>query len=295
MSAVRLNVLITGAEGQLGTSLVETVPGGFALFAAARADLDICNAAAVARMFSELHPHVVINAAAYTAVDRAEWDREAAFRVNAEGPGVLARACYEGGCRLVHVSTDYVFDGAASRPYPPEHPRSPLNAYGESKAAGEEAVLDMLPEATIVRSAWVYSRHKGNFVSTMRSLIAERNQVEVVSDQVGTPTWTENLARVLWAFVARPVPGIFHYTDAGVASWYDFAVAIAEEGEAAGVLLPRARIEPVTTDVFPRPAPRPPYTVLDCGATHAHTGLAPEHWRRALRRMFASLPPRVRL
>jgi len=266
-----------------------TAPQAVAVVAPGRCELDVTDEPGIGAAMDAHRPDVVVNAAAYTAVDRAESDRDAAFRVNAEGARNLASACRARGIRFIHVSTDYVFDGSQSRRYAPDHPRAPLGVYGESKAEGEVAVEQCDPDATIVRTAWVYSRHPGNFVSTMRRLIAERDELTVVCDQIGAPTWTENLARVLWAFAAKPAPGIFHYTDAGVASWYDFAVAIAEEGEAAGLFAPRARILPVDSSAFPRPAPRPPFSVLDCAATHARTGIAPEHWRRALRRMLATL------
>ena len=284
-----MRVLVTGGGGQLARALTRTAPPQAVIFAPARAELDVVDVRSVAATFDAFAPTTVINTAAYTAVDQAESERAAAFRANADGPRNLADACRAQGARFVHVSTDYVFDGSASRPYPPEHPRSPRSVYGQSKAAGEAAVAEILPEATIVRTAWVYSRDGNNFVNTMRRLLAEREELTVVCDQVGAPTWADNLARVLWSFAARPAAGVFHYTDAGVASWYDFAIAVAEEGEAAGVLAPRANVLPVDTSAFPRPAPRPAFSVLDCRSTHAHTGIAPEHWRRALRRMLAEL------
>lgn len=284
-----MRVLVTGGGGQLARALTCAAPPEAAVFAPARTELDVADARSVAATLDAFAPTTVINTAAYTAVDQAETERGAAFRANADGPRNLAEACRAKGVRLVHVSTDYVFDGAASQPYTPDHPRSPRSVYGQSKAAGEEAVAEALPEATIVRTAWVYSRGGNNFVNTMLRLLAERDELTVVCDQVGAPTWAGNLARVLWCFAQHPASGLFHYTDAGVASWYDFAIAVAEEGEAAGVLAPRANVLPVDTSAFPRPAPRPAFSVLDCRSTHAHTGIAPEHWRRALRRMLGEL------
>ncbi len=286
-----MRVLITGGGGQLAGSLRETAPAQCDVLAPKRQELDICEPAQIDSVLSGFQPDVLINTAAYTAVDRAESDMNAAWRVNHIAPQTIARACRAAGIHLMHVSTDYVFDGNRSPPVPysPHDEISPLGVYGESKAAGEQAVLGDCPDALVMRTAWVYSRQGNNFVNTMLSLLSERDEVSVVKDQVGGPTWAGNLARVLWAFVDRPASGIFHYTDAGIASWYDLAVAVAEEGQAAGILSARARILPVETAAFPRPAPRPQFSVLDCQTTHAHTGFAPEHWRRALRRMFSAV------
>jgi dTDP-4-dehydrorhamnose reductase len=234
---------------------------------------------------------VVLNAAAYTAVDRAEEDSERAFAVNVLGAEHVARAAAQLGARVIHVSTDFVFDGLSSRPYRPDDAPHPCSAYGRSKLAGEAAVLSAARErAVVVRTAWLYSAHGGNFVKTILRLLAERDAVRVVADQIGTPTWASTLALVLWQLAARPdLRGVFHWTDAGVASWYDFAVAIREEALAAGVLAAAAPVVPIRTEDYPTPAQRPPFSVLDKTAIWDALGLEPRHWRCELRAMLAEL------
>ncbi len=283
-------VVVTGAGGQLGQELVRTAPAEITCLALDRARLDIGDAGAAAAVLESLRPAAVINAAAYTGVDSAESEAEAAFRANAEGPRLLAEACRSHGARLLHVSTDFVFDGASSRPYPPEAGTAPLGAYGRSKLAGETAVRSLLPAALIVRTGWVYSAFGGNFVKTMLRLMAERDELAVVADQVGTPTWANGLARALWRAVALPgLHGIYHWSDAGVCSWYDFAVAIWEEGRAAGLLRRPVKIRPIPASDYPTPARRPAYSVLDKQATWRDLGLEGVHWRQQLRTMLAEL------
>lgn len=281
-------VLITGAGGQLGRTLLQTAPAGIDCAGRTSAQLDISTGdprAALAASGAEL----VINAAAYTAVDKAETaeGRERAFAVNAAGAGALAEACAALGVRLLHVSTDFVFDGAAGRPYAPDAPARPLGAYGASKLEGEQRVAAALPEALILRTAWVYSGFGNNFVKTMLRLMAERDALNVVCDQVGSPTWTGTLAAVLWAFAARPqLSGIYHFTDAGVASWYDFAVAIQEEALALGLLSRAIPVLPIPSEDYPLPAQRPAFSVLDKRTTHRDLDHTPQHWRAALRQML---------
>jgi dTDP-4-dehydrorhamnose reductase len=282
-------VVVTGAGGQLGRELVACAPP-VELVALGRDALDIADAGAVLERLAALAPALVINAAAYTAVDRAEAEPELARQVNALGPANLARACHTLGARLIHVSTDFVFDGRASRPYRPDDATGPLGVYGQSKLEGEQALMEALPGALIVRTGWVYSRHGANFVKTMLRLMAERDALAVVCDQVGTPTWAAGLAAALWRFAAQPeLAGIYHWSDAGVCSWYDFAQAIAEEALALG-LLPRAiPLRPIPASDYPTPAQRPAYSVLDKGATWQALGVAGEHWRVQLRRMLNEL------
>jgi dTDP-4-dehydrorhamnose reductase len=282
--------LVTGAGGQLGRELVLTAPAGYQCRALQRCDLDIGDAAAVAAVLEREEPAVVINAAAYTAVDRAESEEPAALAANGAAPGILAGACAAHGVRLLHLSTDFVFDGRRSRPYPPDAEPGPLGAYGRSKLAGEAAVQSRLPAALILRTGWVYSRHGGNFVLTMLRLMAERDELTVVADQVGTPTWARGLALALWQFADRPaLGGIYHYSDAGVCSWYDFAVAIAEEALALALLPRLPRIVPVPSEAWPSPAPRPAFSVLDKASTWRDLDLEAVHWRRQLRRMLRDL------
>jgi dTDP-4-dehydrorhamnose reductase len=275
-------MLVAGAGGQLGRALVAAAPPGAVVAAPAEATFDILDAAAVAATIERERPDLLVNAAAWTAVDRAESEREAAYAVNATAAGGLAAAAAAAGARFVHVSTDFVFDGTAARPIPPEAEPNPLGVYGETKLAGDRAVLAAHPDALLVRTAWVYAAAGNNFVKTMLRLMAERPEVRVVADQIGTPTHAPGLARAIWALATAGATGIHHWTDAGVASWYDFAVAIQEEALAIGLLDRAVPVIPIRTDDFPTPARRPAYSVLDKSATWALTGPA-AHWRQELR------------
>lgn len=283
-----MKALVVGAGGQLGRELLARAPVGWHVEAAAREALDVTDAQATRRAVAACRPAVVVNAAGYTAVDRAESEREEAFAVNDVGAGNLARAAREAGARLLHVSTDFVFDGRAGCPYRPGDPANPLGTYGASKAAGERRVLDASGgDAIVVRTAWLYSAHGSNFVRTMLGLMATRDEVRVVADQVGTPTWAPTLADALWRLAALDgARGIFHCTDAGVASWYDLAVAIQEEALTLGVLDRTVPVRPVATREYPTPAARPAYSVLDKSDLWAATGETPAHWRVSLRRML---------
>lgn len=280
-----MKVLITGAKGQLGGVLQAEAPAGVDLVALDRAGLDLADSDAIASALDRHKPGLILNAAAYTAVDKAESEPALAEAVNAAAPGLLAAWAARAGARLVHVSTDFVFDGSRSRAYPPDAPVHPLGVYGASKAAGERAVQSALPEALIVRTAWIYGAGGRNFVATMLRLMRERGAVRVVADQIGTPTHARSLARALWALSAAGTRGIHHFTDAGAASWYDFAVAIAEEGLALGLLDAMAAVEPIATEDYPTPAVRPAFSMLDCGSAWAVTG-KPAHWRQELRMML---------
>ena len=278
--------LVTGAAGQLGTDVTAVLRMyGEDVVACDRNVLDITDPDSVQSALDDAQPRIVVNCAAYTRVDDAETDEEMAFCVNADGPDLLARWCYDSGARLVHVSTDYVFDGSATEPYVEDTPVAPRSAYGRSKAAGERAVLTSGAHAWIVRTAWVYGAEGPNFVKTMARLSRTHDTVKVVDDQIGAPTWSLHLARGLVALGAsEAMPGIYHCTNAGEASWFVFTRAIfAEMG------LDPARVEPTTTDAVPRPAPRPAYSVL----SHAKWDAAglPEmpHWRDALHEAFVAV------
>jgi dTDP-4-dehydrorhamnose reductase len=283
-----VKVLVTGASGQVGRALAETVPPGWQVSTPGRAELDITDPAALRRSLEQASPDIVINAAAYTAVDRAERESEAAYRVNAMGVEQLVQACAARSLRLVHFSTDFVFDGALSRPYLPDDRPAPQSAYGKSKLAGERAA-QTLAAALIVRTGWVYGAHGANFVKTMLRLMAEQEEVRVVADQVGTPTHAHSLAAASWSLIELGASGIHHFTDAGVASWYDFAVAIEEEALAIGLLQRRAKILPIATRDYPTPARRPSYSVLDKAGTWSLLGAPARHWRVELRAMLAEL------
>jgi dTDP-4-dehydrorhamnose reductase len=271
--------------------LLETRPDDIEAIACTHADLDIGTGDAVRDFVGRHRPDVIINAAAYTAVDKAESEPDVAQRINAEGAGHLAAAARNYDTRLIHISTDFVFDGAASVPYRPDAATHPLSVYGRTKRDGEQAVLDTLQEhAVIVRTAWVYAASGANFVRTMLRIMRANGAVRVVADQVGTPTAARFLAQALWAIAGNAqIRGIHHWTDAGVASWYDFAVAIAEEGAELGLLPPEIAVTPIGTSDYPTPARRPSYSVLDKRSL-APYGLSPVHWRKRLRAVLKETP-----
>jgi dTDP-4-dehydrorhamnose reductase len=279
-----MKVLITGASGQVGRALIEAAPAGVSVLARSHAELDITDADAVRGALEQARPEVIINTAAYTAVDRAESEPELARLANADGPRNLAAAARQTDARLLHLSTDFVFDGSASLPYSPEAPTHPLGVYGRTKRDGEQAVLEHCAEnAVIVRTAWVYAAQGSNFVRTMLRLMGTRGAVRVVADQIGTPTAARSLATALWQIVAQPqLRGVHHFTDAGVASWYDLAVAVAEESVAVGLLENEPTVTAISTADYPTPARRPPFSVLDKSSLAA-VGICPQHWRKALR------------
>jgi dTDP-4-dehydrorhamnose reductase len=288
--------LVTGARGQLGGDLLAVLAGrpGDPVTALGRAELDLTDERRVREVVRGwldgvrgARP-VVLNAAAYTAVDAAETDEDTALLVNGRAPGWLAEELAGRG-RLVHVSTDYVFDGEADQPYPVDAPVAPRSAYGRTKAAGERAVAAAGGDATVVRTAWVYGRHGGNFVRTMAGRALDGAPVSVVDDQVGSPTWAADLAAGLVALGARPepVPPVLHRTDAGAVSWYGLARAVYEEVGADPAL-----VAPTTTAAFPRPAPRPAWSVLDGSAWLAAGLPAPRPWRTALHLALQGWPAR---
>jgi dTDP-4-dehydrorhamnose reductase len=286
-------VLVVGAGGQLGQELQRTVAPGMECVPMTRAQLDIADAAIIARHLAAITPQIVVNAAAYTAVDKAESEPEVAHRCNAVGPGILAEACARQGIRLIHISTDFVFDGTSSEPYAPEAAAAPLGEYGRSKRAGELAVQNAQPQALILRTGWLYSSYGNNFVKTMLRLMRERDALAVVTDQIGTPTWAYSLAEVVWAATTRPqLSGIYHWSDAGVCSWYDFAVAICEEALTLGLLSRPVEIRPIPTTEYPTPAQRPACSVLDKTRSWRDFAVEGVHWRRQLRTMLAELKER---
>jgi dTDP-4-dehydrorhamnose reductase len=283
--------LITGGAGQLGRELCATVPAGWAAVGYSSDELDITRLESVADIFARERPAVVINAAAYTAVDAAERDAKRAEAVNALGAANVAEGAGRIGARLIQISTDFVFDGSQGRPYQAEDLQRPLNVYGRTKLAGEREVISRLGnEALIMRTAWLYSGQGRNFVLTMLRDMQERDEVGVVNDQIGTPTWARSLAEALWIAARQPgVHGIHHWTDAGVASWFDFAVAIQEEALGLGLLTRTVPIRPLRTEEYPTLARRPYYSVLDKTATWAALELRPPHWRVNLRHMLQGL------
>lgn len=278
-----MRALILGAGGQVGRALAAASPEGAETVALGRADCDVCDEAAVRTAVRAVRPDVLFNAAAYTAVDKAESEPEAAHRLNALAPGLIAAAAREAGARTVHISTDFVFGGPGEGPRRPEDPARPEGVYARTKLEGEDAVRAAESDALIVRTAWVYSPRGTNFVNTMLRLMAERDELRIVADQIGTPTWAPSLAAALWRLAELRASGIHHYTDAGVASWYDFAAAIAEEAREMGLLEAPARIVPTATADYPTPAKRPSFSVVDKSATWALLGAPAPHWRVNLR------------
>lgn len=275
-AAQNAKFLVTGARGMLGTDLLEALFGRD-VTVLGRADLDVTDRDAV---FAAVQGHdVVINAAAYTAVDAAETDEEAALAVNGTAAGLLAEATASVGAKLVQVSTDYVFDGDATEPYPEDATIAPVSAYGRTKAEGERLALAANPEGTyVVRTAWLYGAHGGNFAKTMVKLAASHDTVKVVDDQLGQPTWTADLATQIVALLDSDAPaGVYHGTNSGSTSWFEFAQAVFDE---AG--LDPARVLPTDSSTFVRPAPRPSYSVLGHDAW-GQAGLTPMRpWREAL-------------
>jgi dTDP-4-dehydrorhamnose reductase len=284
-----MTIFLTGANGQLGVSLRKCAPAGAKIIATDVAELDITDKAAVDAAIAAAKPELVINCAAYTAVDKAEADEAVSVAVNARAPGLLAAAAKANGARFIQVSTDFVFDGTASQPYPPDAAPNPLSVYGRTKADGEAAVRAVFPDALIVRTAWVYAAEGANFVKTMLRVMGANGAARVVADQIGTPTAAMTLARALWALDDKRATGTLHVTDAGAASWYDFAVAIAEEATALGLLAAMPAVTPIRTADYPTPAVRPAYSVLDKTDTWALLGAPAPHWRDSLRAMLAEL------
>ena len=278
-----MRVLITGAGGQLGGALQRSAPAWADINAIDVDDVDLTDTAMLTARLVVEAPDIIINAAAYTAVDKAESDEATARAINAEAVATMVAAMADTGGKLVHVSTDYVFDGTASTPYAPDAARNPQSAYGRTKAEGE----DMLRlQDLLVRTAWVYEAGGANFVRTMIRLMKERDELRVVADQVGAPTWATGLARTIWALVEKGASGTFHHCDDGVASWHEFAVAIAEEAHALGLIPRIPAIHAITTAEYPTPAQRPAYSLLDCSKTRAFLGDAPVAWRDNLRLML---------
>ena len=286
-----MKIIITGNGGQLAYELKRIAPSDVTVIAVGIAELDITDKAAVLALFEKVQPQVVINAAAYTAVDKAESDTELAYAVNESGARNLAEACIQYDTRMLHVSTDFVFDGNSTTPYGPQEAPNPLSVYGASKLAGDIAVRATLPSSSVVvRTSWLYSGHGNNFVKTMLRLMAEKPELGIICDQVGTPTWAKGLAQWLWQVVRLPeISGTYHWTDAGVASWFDFAVAIQELGLEKGLLKSSIPVKPIPASQYPTPAKRPSFSVLDKRCAEEVAGLDTVHWRKQLSLMMDEL------
>jgi dTDP-4-dehydrorhamnose reductase len=286
-------ILLTGAAGQVGQELQSLLAPLGTVTALGREAVDFGDPPAVQQVISRLNPEVIVNAAAYTAVDKAESEPELADLVNHTSVAVLAQAAQTVGAGMLHISTDYVFDGTSGQPYLEDAVTNPLGVYGASKLRGEQAMQKHCPNSMVVRTAWVYGcKGKGNFVKTMLRLGAERQELKVVSDQIGAPTWSKDLAGAIAQMVPLLSPdtaGIYHYTNSGVTSWYDFAVAIFEEARALGFPLAIERVLPIPTSQYPTPAHRPGFSVLSLEKTAQLLGEHPPQWRQSLRKMLAEL------
>lgn len=276
--------------GQIGTAVHVAAPPRYEVILRKRAELDIADDGAVAREIAELAPNWVINAAAYTAVDLAEDRAAQAYAVNDIAVASVARASMREGSRLLHLSTDFVFDGKSSRAYPPTAEANPLNVYGASKLAGERHVLAAGVSGIVLRTSWVYAAAGKNFVLTMLRLMREKDRIDVVFDQVGAPTWAASVAAAIWGLIeADANVGVYHWTDLGVASWYDFAVAIQEEALVRGLLLRAIPILPVPSAAYVTRAIRPSFSVLDTATTRSMIRVPAAHWRQNLRSMMDEL------
>jgi dTDP-4-dehydrorhamnose reductase len=285
-----MRVLVLGGGGQVGRAVAQSAPARHQVIVKTRADLDITDESAVHRVVADAGADWIVNGAAYTAVDLAEDQPALATSVNDTAVGVLARAAARADARLLHLSTDFVFDGESNRAYLPGDATGPWGVYGASKLAGESRVLQDGAGGIVLRTAWVYAASGKNFVLTMLRLMHEREQVKVVADQIGAPTWAGGLALAIWGLMDADAPGgVYHWTDLGVASWYDFAVAIQDEALERGLLSRAASIVPITTAEYPTRARRPAFSVLDTSATRALIAAPAVHWRHNLRVMLNEL------
>jgi dTDP-4-dehydrorhamnose reductase len=286
-----MKVVITGKGGQLAWELEQLIPSAYDVLCVGKNELDITDLDLVNKFISNEQPDLVINAAAYTAVDKAENEVEIAYDVNEKGIQYLALACKKINARILHVSTDFVFDGSSNSPYQTDAIPNPVNVYGASKLAGDVALQNLLPQSSvIVRTAWVYSTHGNNFVKSMLRLMQEKPQLGIIYDQIGTPTWAKGLAQWLWAIAEKPeVNGVYHWTDAGVASWYDFAIAIQELAVEKGLLKKVIPVLPIRTSAYPTPAKRPAFSVIDKSSAEKVSGLMTLHWRKQLSLMMDNL------
>ena len=285
-----MKVLVLGSNGQLGWELQRTCPAHMTLTLCDFPRVDFLSPDSITQCIQATRPDCIINAAAYTAVDKAEQEKNLAHRINCQAVLELAEICCQTSISLVHISTDFIFNGQNFKPYQPGDSPDPQSVYGQSKLKGEQAVRKILGnQALIIRTAWLYSAHGSNFVKTMLKLMQEKTRLTVIDEQIGTPTWAHGLARAIWAALDKNLGGTFHWTDAGVASWYDFAVAIQEEGLHLGLLEKAIPILPVGTLQYPTPAPRPLYSVLDKTAFRQALNAEPVHWRVHLRSMLREL------
>lgn len=291
-------ILVTGVSGQVGGELLKTLTGFGEVIGVDRATLDLANGEEIRQVIADIKPNIIVNPGAYTAVDKAESERELAFAINATAPKIMAEEAAKLGAILLHVSTDYVFDGQKNGAYTEEDPTCSLGIYGESKLLGEHGIEKTEADYLILRTAWVYNAYgKGNFVKTMLRLGAEREELKVVADQIGTPTWAVDIALAITRLLQKTTEPegesllrqIYHFTNSGVTSWYDFAVAIFEEAALLGFPLKVKRVIPINTSQYPTPAKRPAMSVLSTRKLVSVLENYPPHWRVSLRQMLKQL------
>ncbi|HET6769945.1 MAG TPA: dTDP-4-dehydrorhamnose reductase [Chitinophagaceae bacterium] len=285
-------ILVTGSSGQLGKELQELSPAysQFEFFFLTREDMPIDQFELVRTYFKTLKPAYCVNCAAYTAVDRAESERDLAFQINGEAVGVLAAVCKEHNTKFIHLSTDYVFNGEGTYPYTENFPTDPINVYGASKLEGETEATQLNPESIIIRTSWVYSSFGKNFVKTMMRLMNEKDEVKVVNDQVGSPTYAADIAEVILKIIADSQsqisgwkPGLYNFTNEGILSWYDFALAIKE------ITGSPCDVRPIPTSAYPTPAKRPAYSVLDKTKIQENFGIQLKDWKLSLTRCIGKI------
>lgn len=280
-------ILVTGANGQLGKELrlLEAAYPGFEFLFLGREDLPIHHFEMLRHYFSLYQPAFLVNCAAYTAVDRAESEKDLAFQVNGEAVGVMAAVCKQYGTQFLHLSTDYVFDGNASQPYKESDPVHPQSVYGASKLEGERQAILYCPEAIIIRTSWVYSEFGKNFVKTMLKLMAEKEEIRVVNDQLGSPTYAADLAKAILVIISsgKWVPGVYHFSNDGIISWYDFAVEIARMTGS------QCKVLPIPGSEYPSPAKRPAWSVLDHNKIREVYGIQGRPWKESLQECLLQL------
>ena len=284
-------ILLLGSTGQVGQELVKILPELGQLITLKRQELDLTNSKEIAQTIIDLQPNIIINASAYTAVDKAETEPELAMAINAVAPKIMAQTAQKISAKLVHISTDYVFNGKNYCPYTEENQTEPLGTYGKSKLLGEIAVRENCDQHILLRTAWVYGAcGHGNFVKTMLRLGANKEELRIVADQIGTPTWSYDIAQGITNLLNQSDQqiswGTYHFTNTGVASWYDFALAIFAEAEKLNFPLAIKKVLPITTAEYPTPAQRPAYSVLSKAKYIKTLGIYPPYWRDSLKKML---------
>ncbi len=287
-----MKVAIIGSAGQLGFELAQTAPKTAELQLINRQSLDLTAVTQEALGQLITDADLIVNAAAYTAVDKAESDSDTAYQVNALAVKALAEFSHKKSIPLIHVSTDFVFDGDSAIAYKTCDKRVPQSVYGASKSQGEDFLFDENPNATCIRTSWVYSQHGNNFVKTMIKLMNERDSLKVVADQVGSPTWANNLATFIWRIADKPSKGMLHYSNEGICSWYDFAHAIYLLGQQKALITSDCVLSPILTEQYPTPAKRPAYSLLNKNSTKQAVGVEIPHWLQALDSMMDQLNDR---